>query len=215
MSIFMRAVIRAHSQQHRLSFVCDSFHGLPPSTLEADTNTSWDNTPYLEVSTDRVMSNFEMLGLSDPNVVFVKGLFSATMRPLRALHPEMELGGKFALLRLDGDMYESTVVCAIKKDAILCFEAVRIVGRQLQCVAAIAVSIAVAVALAVRGLICYGAYNSGSRCQFYDVVVATMLLCISDSSPNLSSPMSCLLMFTHSSALHLHRPSPGCALQFL
>ena len=40
----------------------------------------------------------------DPNIVFVKGFFSETMKPLRDQHV-----GSFSLLRLDGDMYESTV----------------------------------------------------------------------------------------------------------
>lgn len=107
MSIFMRGVIHAYGQQHRKSYVCDSFRGLPPSTLGEDKSISWDNTPYLEVSDEDVKSNFEAMGLSDHNVVFVKGFFSDTMGPLREQRgPE----GKFSLMRLDGDMYESTVV---------------------------------------------------------------------------------------------------------
>lgn len=107
MSIFIRGVMRVHGQQHRKSYVCDSFRGLPPSTLLAEKNVSWDNTPYLEVSDESVKSHFEWLGLHDPNIVFVKGFFSMTMPQLKA---QRGAGGKFALLRLDGDMYESTVV---------------------------------------------------------------------------------------------------------
>lgn len=105
-SIFMRGVLRSHHQLHRKSYVCDSFSGLPPSVLREEKNRSWDLTPFLEVSDTVVKRNFEMLGMSDPGVVFVKGFFSATMGPL-AKHLPSE--AKFSLLRLDGDMYESTV----------------------------------------------------------------------------------------------------------
>lgn len=103
MSIFLRAVVRAYNEGDRLSFVCDSFNGLPPSSYRQE-DKSWDGVPYLEVSDKIVIHNFEKMGLADPNVVFVKGFFSATMKPLSDLYQ-----GKFALLRLDGDMYESTV----------------------------------------------------------------------------------------------------------
>ena len=107
MSIFMRGFIRVNKELERKSYVCDSFRGLPPSTLAAEKNISWDNTPYLEVSDDKVRRNFQTLGLSDPNVVFVKGFFSDSLRELKNIKGN---GGKFALLRLDGDMYESTMV---------------------------------------------------------------------------------------------------------
>ena len=47
-------------------------------------------------------ANFDRYGLLDDQVAFVKGFFSDTLARLDA--------GPFALIRLDGDMYESTYV---------------------------------------------------------------------------------------------------------
>lgn len=103
-SIFARGVIRAHQQPHRISYVCDSFSGLPPGDLNLDArDKGYDQTPYLEVSDTVVVENFERMGLLDAHVWFVKGFFNATMPPLA---PYVDT---LAVLRLDGDMYESTV----------------------------------------------------------------------------------------------------------
>ena len=55
----------------------------------------------LAVSEDEVRRNFEAYDLLDEQVVFLKGLFKDTL-------PTLE-GHRFALIRLDGDMYESTL----------------------------------------------------------------------------------------------------------
>ena len=106
MSIFMRGVILAHNEGHaRLSFVCDSFRGLPASSLPEDLAQTWNDNLFLEVSADTVKRNFEAFGITDRNIVIVKGFFAQSMPQLRALVGERT----FSLLRLDGDMYESTV----------------------------------------------------------------------------------------------------------
>lgn len=69
-----------------------------------DLSIQWDQTPYLEIPDSVVAHNFITAGMTDENIVFVKGFFSQTMKPLREYH-----SGKFSILRLDGDMYESTV----------------------------------------------------------------------------------------------------------
>jgi O-methyltransferase/8-demethyl-8-(2,3-dimethoxy-alpha-L-rhamnosyl)tetracenomycin-C 4'-O-methyltransferase len=51
-----------------------------------------------------VKENFSRYGLLDEQTVFVKGFFADTLPKLK--------GNQFALLRLDGDMYESTI-CAL------------------------------------------------------------------------------------------------------
>ncbi|KAL7516729.1 hypothetical protein ACHAWX_001713 [Stephanocyclus meneghinianus] len=104
-SIFARAVITAHGQaQNRISYVCDSFAGLPPGDRSLDPkDTNWDNTPYLEVASEIVAGSFNRYGLLDRNVVFAKGFFNETMPPL-SKHVE-----ELSVMRLDGDMYESTV----------------------------------------------------------------------------------------------------------
>lgn len=103
-SIFARGVMRAHGQGHRLSYVCDSFRGLPSGERALDPrDKNWDSVPYLEVSTESVATNFAVAGLLDPNVVFVKGFFKDT---IPHLSPSIK---SLAIMRLDGDMYESTV----------------------------------------------------------------------------------------------------------
>jgi len=110
-SIFARGVIRTYNESRRISYVCDSFSGLPPNVLKDDidarkwdnTPLNWDNTPYLEVNIDLVIGEFSRMGLRDPNIVFAKGFFNETMKPLSRIVSHL------AVLRLDCDMYESTV----------------------------------------------------------------------------------------------------------
>jgi len=103
-SIFARGVMRAYGQAERAVYLCDSFRGLPPGDRKLHKRDSgWDRTPYLEVSTQVVASYFEEASLMDDKVVFVKGFFNDTM-PI--LVPQIS---SIAVLRLDGDMYESTV----------------------------------------------------------------------------------------------------------
>ena len=103
-SVFARGVIRAHGQQHRKSFVLDSFRGLPPGERGFHGgDAGWDNTPYLEVSAVVVAGNFNSAGLLDENVVFAQGFFNDTIPPLSNM---IEL---LAVIRFDGDIYESAV----------------------------------------------------------------------------------------------------------
>jgi predicted O-methyltransferase YrrM len=57
--------------------------------------------PFLAVSREDVERNFAKYGLLDDRVVFLQGWFKDTL-------PSAPIG-KIALLRLDGDMYESTM----------------------------------------------------------------------------------------------------------
>lgn len=103
-SIFARGVMRVYNESHRRSFVCDSFMGLPPGDRNLDQgDLNWDNWPYLAVSSESVALHFRESGMTDSNVIFVKGFFSDTMK---ALSPKVQ---SLAVMRLDGDMYESTV----------------------------------------------------------------------------------------------------------
>jgi O-methyltransferase len=103
LSIFMRGILMAHNESHRKSYVCDSFSGLPSSQFKGDSQMQWDQTPYLEVSDEQVMKNFIYAGIIDPEIIFVKGFFTDTMKPLSQMISQL------SVLRLDGDMYESTV----------------------------------------------------------------------------------------------------------
>ena len=103
-SIFARGVLRALGQKHRKSFVCDSFKGLPPGDKSYHGgDKGWDNTRYLEVSSEVVAGNFNSAGLLDEKVIFAKGFFNDSMPVL------VKSIDKLAIIRFDGDMYESAV----------------------------------------------------------------------------------------------------------
>lgn len=97
MTIFMRAVLKAHGQEGRRVWVADSFEGLPDeSRLES---FGWRGGD-MAVSLDIVRANFARYGLLDDGVEFLKGFFSATLptAPIKAL----------SVLRVDADLYSST-----------------------------------------------------------------------------------------------------------
>lgn len=102
--IFMRAVLAAYRVQDRKVFVADSFQGLPKANLAqypADTDDFAQLNWILAVPQAEVEENFQKYGLLDERVVFLPGWFKETL-------PQAPIE-KLALLRLDGDMYESTV----------------------------------------------------------------------------------------------------------
>jgi hypothetical protein len=102
--IFMRAILKAHGQQNRLVWVADSFAGLPEPDADkypADSGDQHHTYRDLAVSLEQVKANFEKYDLLDAQVRFLKGWFKDTLpsAPIERL----------AILRLDGDMYESTM----------------------------------------------------------------------------------------------------------
>jgi len=103
--IFMSAILRAYGVNDRNVYVCDSFQGLPqPKDHEypVDRGDTHHTAPFLAVNLEQVQQNFEGYDLLTDQVKFVKGWFSDTL-PTLAVE-------KLAILRLDGDMYESTIV---------------------------------------------------------------------------------------------------------
>ena len=103
-TIFMRAVLRAYNDTQRVVWVADSFQGLPkPNPLDY----RWDagdwlwRDPQLAVSLEEVKANFTKYGLLDDQVRFLVGWFGDTL-PYAPIE-------RLAILRLDGDMYESTM----------------------------------------------------------------------------------------------------------
>ena len=102
--IFMRGILAAHNDTTRRVFVADSFEGLPVPDAEkhpADAGDSHHTHPFLAVSLETVKRNFERYRLLDDQVVFLKGWFKDTL-PTAPVQ-------KLAVLRLDGDMYSSTM----------------------------------------------------------------------------------------------------------
>jgi len=103
--ILMRAVLEANQIRDRKVYVADSFAGLPPPKPDQypmDAGDIFHTYRQLAIPIEQVRSNFASYGLLDDQVVFVPGFFQDTLPSLDA--------GPFALIRLDGDMYESTIV---------------------------------------------------------------------------------------------------------
>jgi len=101
--ILMRAVLLAYGESKRQVWVADSFCGLPTPNPEiaADIGDRHHTFAELFVSSDQVRANFAKYDLLDGQVRFLEGWFSETL----AAAPIERL----AILRLDGDMYESTM----------------------------------------------------------------------------------------------------------
>ena len=101
--IMARAVFRAYGVTDRQVWVADSFCGLPAPNpkFTADANDKHHTYAELAVSLEEVKSNFAKYDLLDDQVVFLKGWFSETL-------PQASIKS-VAVLRLDGDMYESTM----------------------------------------------------------------------------------------------------------
>ncbi len=103
--ILMRAVLAAYNESERRVWVADSFEGVPVPDVErypSDVESDYHTFEELAVSFETVRENIAKYGLLDDRVVFLKGWFKDTLptAPIETL----------ALLRLDGDLYESTVV---------------------------------------------------------------------------------------------------------
>jgi O-methyltransferase len=102
--IYMRAILEAYREPGRRVFVVDSFEGLPPPDPEkypADADDPHSTFGALAIPLEEVRANFARYGLLDDRVVFVKGWFRDTLPAL--------VVDRLAVLRLDGDMYESTM----------------------------------------------------------------------------------------------------------
>ena len=102
-TIFMKGLLDSLGEDTRKVWVADSFCGLPTPTNEEDQglDLSKDVIPYLAVSRDDVESAFRNYDLLDERVCFLEGWFKDTL----ATAPIEQL----AILRLDGDLYESTM----------------------------------------------------------------------------------------------------------
>lgn len=101
--ILMRGLLAAWGDRTRVVFCADSFRGLPAPNDEkypADRGDTLFKYDELAVSKESVMANFNRYGLLDNQVKFLEGWFKETLPKVR--------GKQFALIRLDGDMYEST-----------------------------------------------------------------------------------------------------------
>lgn len=103
-TIFMGAVLRAYGDTDRKVWVADSFSGLPRPDVDAyPQDQGYDLSVWrsLAVSADEVRRNFQRFGLLDDRVLFLEGWFADTL-------PSAPID-RLAVLRLDGDLYQSTM----------------------------------------------------------------------------------------------------------
>jgi O-methyltransferase len=108
-TIFMRAMLKALGVTDRIVWVADSFEGLPEPDperfpIEAETHRGGVMTnayKHFAADLDEVRSNFKAYDMLDERVSFLKGWFKDTL-------PTAPIGA-LAIMRLDGDYYESTM----------------------------------------------------------------------------------------------------------
>jgi O-methyltransferase len=103
--IYAKAILKAHGDTERRVYVADSFRGLPPpnaAKYPADAGDVHSTLRELAISRGEVEENFRRYGMLDDRVVFIEGWFKDTLP-----HAPID---KLCVLRLDGDLYESTIV---------------------------------------------------------------------------------------------------------
>jgi O-methyltransferase len=102
-AMFMRAMLDVHGIRDRVVWVADSFEGMPvpnPEKYPSDTGLDFSQVGCMTVSLEEVQRNFRRFGLLDDQVRFLKGWFRNTL-PCAPVE-------RLAILRMDGDLYEST-----------------------------------------------------------------------------------------------------------
>ena len=102
--IYMRGILAAHAVTNRTVWVADSFAGLPKpdeTLYPADRGDTHNTIDALCISLAEVKENFRRFGLLDEQVAFLQGWFKDSLP-----HAPIE---RLSVLRLDGDMYGSTM----------------------------------------------------------------------------------------------------------
>ena len=101
--ILMKSIFNIYGCYDRKVWVADSFKGLPEPNAdeyERDVDDIHHTFEPLRVSKEQVADNFRKFGVLDENVKFLEGWFKDTLHKAPI--------DKLAILRLDGDMQEST-----------------------------------------------------------------------------------------------------------
>jgi O-methyltransferase len=103
--IFAAQFLNVWQIEGRSVYAADSFQGLPRPEKEfpADNGDVHHNYDFLSVSLEEVKENFSsyLVPTENGNVVFVEGFFAESLQNLDC--------GPLAILRMDGDMYSSTI----------------------------------------------------------------------------------------------------------
>jgi len=102
--IFMNALLEVNGVIDRLVWMADSFEGLPTPDIDKypeDAGLDLHAVKFLSVSIEQVKENFRKYDLLNNRVRFLKGWFKDTLPKIPAKN--------LALIRCDGDIYESTM----------------------------------------------------------------------------------------------------------
>lgn len=100
-TIFMKGLLEVLGDESRKVWVVDSFRGLPEPSVKQDEGLDFYLDPMLAVPKETVEENFRRHDLLDENVVFLEGWFDETL-------PNADVDN-LSILRLDGDLYKSTM----------------------------------------------------------------------------------------------------------
>lgn len=100
-SIFAKGVLNILGDDKRAVWLADSFEGMPEQKDSDKIDLDLAGVSYLAVSQEEVAENFKRFDLLDGRVKFLKGWFSDTLA-----RSDIE---RIAVLRLDGDLYSSTM----------------------------------------------------------------------------------------------------------
>jgi O-methyltransferase len=103
-AIFVKALLDLHGEDGRSVWLADSFTGPPkpnPVDYPNDPDDLLHTISFLSVSAQEVSANFQRYGLLDERVRLVPGYFKDTLPGLA--------DQTWALIRLDGNLYESTM----------------------------------------------------------------------------------------------------------
>ena len=110
------AMMAYYSGSENKIFGFDSFEGMPEITDIGDYNRSCPLTDFGKVGDNlsggiqNVYNTFNSLNLNMNNVTLIKGFFEDTLN----IESNIDNIGDIAILRLDGDWYESTKICLEK-----------------------------------------------------------------------------------------------------
>jgi len=102
-AVILMAALNKELVLNKKIYAFDSFEGLPKESKYQEDKIVNGSDPRFDyaVSLEEVKANFSKYDLLDDNVIFVKGFFEETI-------PKVTID-QVSLLRLDGDMYTSTI----------------------------------------------------------------------------------------------------------
>lgn len=103
-TIYLAGILKAHGNTDKKVFVADSFAGLPPPDEQKwplDKGDMHHTRDDLAVGIEEVKANFEKFDLLGDNIEFIKGYFEESLQSANI--------ERLSILRLDGDMYGSTM----------------------------------------------------------------------------------------------------------